>query len=846
MSHCYRFDHFELRALERVLYIGGQPANLGARAIDLLLVLVERSGRMVSKSDLLDLVWPGLVVEENNLQVQISALRKVLGQQAISTIPGRGYRFALPMVRDDDSLPSRFTPMASSATDALTQSRPAENVLSVLPSVAGRLWGRDPDLAALHREAHHPLITIAGPGGIGKTAFALAAAHAWCREHRDGAAWVELAGITDPALVPTVVAQAVGLPSDGADPLSSLVAALRPLQLLLVIDNAEHLIDAVARMVQAITAAAPGVRLVVTSQLALKLDNERLFRLNALSVPEPGTALDQAMAHGAIALFADQAQAADRRFALTEANVEEVIALCHRLDGMALAIKLAAARLPLLGLQGVAARLDERFKLLRSQNSLAPPRRQTLMGTLDWSHDLLSPDEQTVFRRLCVFAGGFNLQLASAVAMDDSLDEWAVIELLGALVDRSLVAADGADVPRYRLLESMREFASLKLDTSGEHWLMKRRHVTTVAALMEQAYAAYWRTPDAAWLGTYGPEIDNVRAALDWVMAHEPSLAVDMVGASSPLFLLLGLAPECRRRCLAVESQVLAMPTCAPVARYWLERSRLNWGVSNTLMHDFARRAAEQSRALQDEVGRYLALRCMAGSGVLPPAQAKNLLEEMIGLEKPTWPPRLRLQRQLATVSVLRSGQQLEQAQRVCETLLSHSQANGLDAVVSAALADLAALSLAVGDPDAAVQHCSDIIARGRHRRDNFILHAMAIKATALFMQGDDEQARGALVDFAAASRSRDWEWFGLYSGLFALLAAIEGRHETAARLLGYADHAHQQLGSRDAQVGQAWERASSLVNAVLPLATTSRLACEGAQMAPDAVCHWALARVDV
>ena len=844
MSHCYRFDRFELRAAERVLYVGGEPVSLGARAVDLLLALVDRSGCMVSKNDLLDLVWPGLVVEENNLQVQISALRKVLGQQAISTIPGRGYRFALPLVRDDGSAPNRFAQVSAQPADALIQ-LPAENVLSVLPSVAGRLWGRERDMAALHQESHHPLITIAGPGGIGKTAFALAAAHAWCRDHRDGAAWVELAGITDAGLVPTVVAQAVGLPSGGADPLTSLVAALRPLQLLLVIDNAEHLLDAVARLAQAITAAAPGVRLLVTSQVALKLDNERMFRLNALSVPEPGTPLEEAMNHGAIELFADQAQAADRRFALTPANLEEVISLCQRLDGMALAIKMAAARLPLLGLQGVVDRLDERFKLLRSQNNLAAPRRQTLMGTLEWSHELLSLDEQTVFRRLCVFAGGFDLHLASTVAMDESLDEWAVIELLGSLVDRSLVAADGADVPRYRLLESTRDFASLKLDASGEHWLMKRRHVGAMAALMEQAYEAYWRTPDVAWLETYGPEIDNVRAALDWVMAHEPALAVDMVGASSPLFLLLGLAPECRRRCLAIESQVLSTPGCAAVARYWLERSRLNWGVSNGLMHDFARRAAEQSRALQDNVGRYLALRCMAGSGVLPMAQAKDLLEEMIGLEQPHWPPRLRLQRQLATVSVLRSGNQLDQARRVCETLLSHSQANGLDAVVSAALADLAALSLAVGDPDAAVRHCSDIVARGRHRRDNFVLHAMAIKATALFMQGDAEQARGALVDFAAASRSRDWEWFGLYSGLFALLAAIEGRHEPAARLLGYADRAHQQLGSRDVQAGHAWERASSLVNAALPQATTSRLAYEGAQMAPEAVCNWALARAD-
>ncbi|MGH6646343.1 ATP-binding protein [Aquabacterium sp.] len=529
MSHCYRFDRFELRAGERVLYAEGEPVTLGARAIDLLLALLGRSGRMVSKNELIDLVWPGRVVTENNLQVQISTLRKLLGQQSIATIPGRGYRFALPLTRNDggeESRPSRLR-------DEPIVSVPSASGLSALPSLPGRLLGRERDLAALAQERHHPLITIVGAGGIGKTAFALAAAHEWCRDHRQGAVWVELAGITDPLLVVSAVSQAVGVSSGGADPMAALVTALRPLQLLLVIDNAEHLQEAVVRLTQAITVAAPDVRLLVTSQAALKLDNERVFRLGPLSVPGAGTPAMNAVDHGAIALFIDQAQAVDRGFVVSDLNVDAVIALCRRLDGMALAIKLAAAQLPLLGLQGILDRLDERFKLLRGHSSETLPRKQTLLGTLEWSHALLSPAAQRVFRRLAVFAGGFTLQLAGAVALDELLDEWAVIELLGSLVDYSLVAADGADVPRYRLLESAREYACMQLDLSGEYWLMKRRHVSAMAALMEQAYLGYWTMPDAAWLATYSPEIDNVRAALDWMMAHEPALAVDMIGASS-------------------------------------------------------------------------------------------------------------------------------------------------------------------------------------------------------------------------------------------------------------------------------------------------------------------------
>ncbi|WP_431587163.1 hypothetical protein [Aquabacterium sp.] len=201
------------------------------------------------------------------------------------------------------------------------------------------------------------------------------------------------------------------------------------------------------------------------------------------------------------------------------------------------------------------------------------------------------------------------------------------------------------------------------------------------------------------------------------------------------------------------------------------------------------------------------------------------------------------MQRQLATVSVMRSAGQLGQAKRVCEVLLTQSQAHGLDVVASTALADLAGLSLAVGESRAAVKHCRELLAHGRHRRDNIVLQAMAVMAAALFMQKEVEQARGALVVFAEASRSRGWEWFDLYSALFALLAALEGRHETAARVLGYAERAQHQVG--DAQLAQALEQAHGMVNAMLSPAVVNRLSQEGAQMAPATVCSWALARVD-
>lgn len=834
--NCYRFDRFELRPTERVLYLEGEPTNLGARAVEVLTVLVSEYGRVVGKSELLDRVWPNVVVEENNLQVQISSLRKLLGAKSIATVPGRGYRFCLP-VDSDAERPAGTTQPPLQAPKAV------DDVLSVLPAMPGPIWGREADQAALDALLPAPLITLVGQAGIGKTAFALSVAHAWRPHRRDGAAWVELAAIADPDLVVSMVAQGLGLSSGGQDPLQALVAALKPLQVLLVIDNAEHVLDAVTRLVQAVMAGAPEVRILVTSQLPLRLPNERVFRLGPLSVPPMGATVDEAMKHGAVALFVDQVKAVNRHFELNPSYLARVVGLCNKLDGVALAIKLAAARVPLLGLQGVEERLSERFKLLHHGHGAAsaPTRQQTLLAALDWSHEMLSPPERAVFRRLAVLAGGFTLDLAKSLAHDQDLDEWAVIDVLGSLVDRSLVMADAGETPRYRLLDSMRDYAGLKLVESGELPDIRQRHAQAMVAMMDAAYEDYWAQSDTMWLSHYGPEIDNVRMALDWAVQHDQNLAVRLLGASSPLFMLLGLAPECRQRGLGLEQRATSPQPGADVARFWLERSRLYWGVGNTLMHDFALRASALYRAAADRRGLYLALRCLAGSGVLPSVQALSVLDEMAALEQPDWPIRLCTQRLLAEVTVLKSIEHMAEARRVCQNLLVRAQSAGLEGVVSAALNDLASISMALGDTDAALQTCAQILARGRHRRDNFVLHALAVMACVAFVKSDLATARSALTDFVSASRSRDWEWLGLYAGLLALMAALEGRHEAAARLLGYTAKAYEQMGSRDVVTVYAWSRTNGLVQDALDPTVFERLKGMGAGLDPESVATWAL-----
>jgi predicted ATPase/DNA-binding winged helix-turn-helix (wHTH) protein len=821
--------------LERLLYSEGEPASLGARAVDVLNVLVEANGRLVSKLELLDRVWPGLVVEENNLQVQISSIRKLLGAKAIATVPGRGYRFCLPVTGD------LIPPVQHPSVPASPVADTSADVLSVLPAMPGRLWGREADLAELEGQLPASLITVVGQAGIGKTAFALGAGHAWRASRKHGAAWVELAGIADPQLVVSLVAQALGLSSGGHDPLQTLVSALKPLQVLLVIDNAEHVLDAVARLAQAIVQGAPDVRMIVTSQLPLRVPGERVFRLGPLSVPPEGATVEEAIQHGAVALFIDQVQAVNRHFDLDQSQVSRVISLCRRLDGVALAIKLAAARVPVLGLQGVEERLGERFKLLHTNSVVAPSRQQTLLAALDWSHELLTGPERTVFRRLAVLAGGFTLDLAKALAHDHDLDEWAVIDVLSSLVDRSLVMADAGELPRYRLLDSMRDYAGLKLVESGELPDIRKRHAQALAATMDEAYEDYWQQSDAQWLGKYGHEIDNVRMAMDWAVQHDQTLAIRLLGASGPLFLLLGLAPECRQRGLALVDAATSMQSGAEVARFWLERSRQHWGVGNAAMHDLALSAASSYRAAGDRRGLYLALRCLAGSGIMPGAQALAVLDEMATLEAPDWPTRLQAQRLQAEVSVLRSIEYMAEARRVCQNLLVRAQAAGLEGVVSATLSDLASISLSLGDTETAMQTCQQLLARGRHRRDNFILHALAIVACVSFVKGDLAGARSALSDFVAASRSRDWEWLGLYAGLLSLLAALEGRHEAAARLLGYTSRAYEQLGSRDVLTVYAWSRATGLVQDAVDATVLQRLKDMGANMDAESACTWAL-----
>lgn len=515
MTQAYRFGPFRLVTRQRLLLRDDHPVPLGGRAFDLLEALLQRHERIVTKDELIDTVWPGRVVEENNLQVQIVALRRALGSEAILTVPGRGYRFALPVQVEGTARHDIPKPPAEAAPD---------------------LIGRDQEFAQLSALLDmHLQVTLTGPAGIGKTRLAQAV-----RQARPRSAWIALAACRDAPALRAALVQALGSAGD-AEP----AALLRREPRLLVLDNAEHLVDEVTTLLTGLRMQVPGVPVLVTSQVPLRLPDEQVMQLGPLSLPT-ADGLAEAADSNAVKLFVARARAADRRFRLDTRNAAAVAEVCRRLDGIPLALELGASRVRLLGVHGLRERLDDRFALLTTGATASLPRHRTLRAAMDWSHALLSEAEQRVFRRLAVFAGSFGLAAAQTVCADATLDRWAVLDALGSLVDRSLVVTDGAEPPRYRLLESARLFAREHLDAAGESPDRLRRHAQATIDTLREAVAAWRRSGSGSpHRDQLRAELDNVRAACRWAERDaDLALGIELAEAAGWSFSVLNLHAE--------------------------------------------------------------------------------------------------------------------------------------------------------------------------------------------------------------------------------------------------------------------------------------------------------------
>jgi predicted ATPase/DNA-binding winged helix-turn-helix (wHTH) protein len=548
------FGPFELSSGERILRRDGLVLPLGGRALDILIYLVGRPGEVVTKEELIDHAWPNVVVEEGSLRVHIAAIRKALGGQFgtryITNIKGRGYCFVAPVSR----LSAASRPVADGST---SKKGPA------FPPRLSRMIGREVAVDTISAQLMTGrFVTIVGAGGIGKTTVGVSIGRRLFEEFGDLVYFIDLGSIKDPLLVASATGLALGLPINEPDPAPSLIAALRHRRTLLVFDSCEHVIETASVLAERIFNEAPQVHILATSREALSVEGEQVHRLAPLECPFAGAHLtaEEVLAFPAVRLFIERAAANQSGFSLSDADAPIVAEICRKLDGIALAIELAAGRVGAYGIRKVATLLDDRFGLLWRGRRTALPRHQTLTATLDWSYDLLPELERTILRRLSIFAGIFTLEAARSVAAENDVDGALVVSAMDSLVSKSLVAADTSDaILHLRLLDTTRAYASQKLVESSEADRIARRHAVYYRELLNRIgmkTLSLGAEPDRtggvteAWLETQDRVIDEVRAALDWAYSDrgDPTLAVNLTAAAAPVWIHHLLIDECRER----------------------------------------------------------------------------------------------------------------------------------------------------------------------------------------------------------------------------------------------------------------------------------------------------------
>jgi len=575
-ARAYRFGDYRLLPGRQLLLRGDRPVRLGSRALDLLRLLVERPGELLSKSELIGFAWPDTFVHEDNLKVNIAAPRRALGDTGsdlpyIATVPGRGYRF-VATVRVEDPLPADPCPSVLSCA------------LAGLPSPPG-LVGRDDDIARIAEAlAWRRFLTIVGSAGVGKTAIAVAAAHQAARHHPDGVCFVDFAAIGDPQLVTAAIASGLGSGGNLKDILVGIVDALRGQHKLLIFDNCEHVLQAASVAAEQIRAALPDVAILATSREPFRSRSETVYRLPPLSCPAATENMghDQAMTFAAVELFVARAAEA-AGFTMSDATAPIVAAICRRLDGIPLAIELAAPRLRSCDAATLRRLLDDSFEPLSYGPANAPLRQQTLLATLDWSYRLLSEDEAAVLRLLSIFAGAFTLEDAIGVGRGLERPPEEIARCIEGLVGKSLLASSfSGEAPPYRLLDATRSYAAGRLRGAGEQRRACTAHAAHLLDLFERAEAEWqWRVRED-WTATYGRQVNDLRKALDWTFGEDgdPALGVRLTAFAIPLWDELSSVGESGRHVRrALQSAALA--DCEPALRMKLVTAHA-WSLSYT------------------------------------------------------------------------------------------------------------------------------------------------------------------------------------------------------------------------------------------------------------------------
>ena len=783
MTTLYEIGPFQLDLEAQVLTHAGTPLPLGPRAIAVLAALVERAEKYVPKHRILEIAWPGVLVEEANLAVQVSAIRRVLGrvpggESWIETLARRGYRFVGPVTERRREFPSLRSVEATA--------------LNNLPQQLTSFIGREKEIAELKALlATTRLLTLTGSGGCGKTRLSLQLAADALEKSADGVWVVELAALVDPTGVPQAVASVLGLGSERGTSLTRTITDhLRSRQLLLVLDNCEHLIETCATLADALLRQCPQVVVLATSRQPLGIGGERTYRVPSLTMPNPKRDVtpESLSQFESARLYTERAQLQRQSFVVTEENAPALASICYRLDGIPLAIELAAARMRTMSVEQIERHLDQRFRLLVQGSRAARPRQQTLRAVLEWSYELLADAERIVFRRLGVFIGGFSLQVAQCVVQDDGLTDWGVVDALAGLVDKSMIAIDPSDPQHYRLLQTSRAYALERLEEAGETQALMRRHARAFVAVFESTWEERWQRTPAELFSRHRRDLENLRVAIDWTSRNDHEQEVALAGAAAWLWCDSGLNAEgvsvCENAALHVDAETPAKVE----ARVLSELVRLGQRI---LPIDAATRALDRARALycgtSDQVGSYIALlqqaHFLAASG--DECGAGDAIEEAEALEKPSWPPRLRLQR----LSAL--GWALGFTGPVARLFAIHKDMHDLARLAGSKFDEvdtgvhLVRDHVIAGRLDDAIHDGSQLVQQCRSSRltESLAGGLLPYVGLAFALRGDLDEASRVLREAVPLGRLGGSLWRVV--DVFALVALGFGRTESAARLFG-------------------------------------------------------------
>lgn len=817
------FEDFTLdRGDERLLGPDG-PVHLGNKAFRVLEALVDAGGQLLTKDALFENVWKGTIVSDSALTSVIKELRRALGDESrqprfIESVYGRGYRF----IGD---------PQAMVAVRSGARPNPAAGNL---PHPTTGLIGREDDLEQLANLLESPgLVTLAGPGGVGKSRLALETALRFAPRWEDGAWLVELAAVNDSKAIPEAIARAlrIELPP-GGEAARLLIDRLRLLRCLIVIDNCEHLLPGVAELIESIARAAPQLALLQTSQEPLAIAGEQVLRLAPLE------------AEAAAALFVERVTALDSAYD-AHADREAIAALCCRLDGLPLALEMAAARAPALGCVAVLERLDDRFRLLTSGRRTALPQHQTLHAALDWSHALLGERDAIVLRRLGVVAGSFTLEAAAQIAADDTLADFEVVDALASLTAKSLVVVRGRGPGlRYMLLETVRAYVRAKLEAAGELAALNRRHAEWCAAFAEPVWEVFCSPiDDAALIGRYESELGNIAAAADWAYGPDGDneLGHRLVAFSASLW---GDRPLLRRLEVAL-ARIGAKTPPAIHARLLASQAHVLMRLSPAKAIPLARKAVAAMRQASNDVWAMCDVLCAHGFALWSTgrvAEARKVADEIAGIVPRGRPSRIGAFGAALNACVTARESGAEAARPLFHELIADLRSIG--AAGHANFWQATALQLdPSGDVDVDVERWRDLL--GQIEPGD--LYAVSVESSAAMQLVGclARRARPEDLDEAVAVARQRFKLGALAFDCRMLLpmasvALSQGRTEDAARLFGHADALRRTTGEKSV-TGADFERLGKQLGDALGSDAFAREAERGAALTAEAAVALAL-----